>query len=61
MILISEQEREAEAIAIKECAALAEHCGAVDNCASKGRCEEKAAGIADDCPFMTQAKMALFE
>jgi len=56
-----EQLREAEALAVKECAAMsaAYFPDPVTTCAD--RCKEKASGIADDCPFMAQAKMALFD
>lgn len=58
--LTPDQLREAEALAVRECRNLARAFHPAFAAACVDCCREKAARIADDCPFMAQAKLALF-
>lgn len=65
MTYTPEQLHEAEALAVRECrkmAAAFSPCSPVigHECSTMNRCQEKADRVADDCPFMAQAKLALF-
>ncbi len=62
MKLTPDQEREAEASAVKECAKMSDAFFPDAATTCRDRCLEKhgVVHVADDCPFIAQAKLALF-
>jgi hypothetical protein len=60
MTYTPEQLREAEALAVRECRRVSRSLGLPFATHCSDNCKERAARIADDCPFMAQAKLALF-